>query len=64
MLDDGFNPVINNEIKFPEPPIVMETPLTLVFSSTPFIKAFRFSLTQSQNVKETIADTNPVLNSL
>lgn len=64
LFDDGYNPIIENEIKIPEPVIGMETPITEVIPSTPFIKAFRFSLTKSQNVKETIADTKSVLNSL
>lgn len=66
-FENGYNPFDNTgavEIKvtpilIPEENIIIE-----VLQSTQFIKAFKFSLSRSSNVKETIKDTESVLNKL
>ena len=55
-LNSGFNPITDNEV--PIAPVVIDDdkPLKIVVSTTPFIKAFRFALDKSENVKETKED--------
>ena len=64
LFKDGYNPITENIVKVPEPVIAMDTPIKEVVPSTPFIKALRFALTKSQNVKETKDDIRSALNTL
>ena len=67
-LENGYNPFDNTgavtiniaRVVVEEEPEV----ITQVIPSTPFIKAFKFSLTRSSNVKETVKDTESVLRKL
>ena len=64
-LENGYNPFDNTgavtiniaRVVVEEEPEV----ITQVIPSTPFIKAFRFSLTRSSDVKETLKDTESAL---
>ena len=63
-LDDGYNPITSSEI--PIAPVVVNDyePLKVVVPTTLFIKAFRFALNKSSNVKETKDDMSSALRTL
>ena len=66
-LENGYNPFDKSgPVIIKIDPIVRAEPevITQVIPSTPFIKAFRFSLVRSSNVKETVKDTESVLRKL
>jgi site-specific recombinase XerD len=63
-LKDGYNPIKDKDIKSKPVSSSTDLAITQVTAATPFIQALRFALTQSSNVKETIADTGSVLNSI
>lgn len=64
LLDNGYNPITDSEIKAPAIISLMEGNITEVLPSTPFIKALRFSLKISEHEAGTKHDMNCVLNSL
>lgn len=66
-LENGYNPFDKSgPVIIKIAPIVRAEPEVIiqVIPSTPFIKAFRFSLTRSSNVKETLKDTESALRKL
>ena len=62
-LDNGFNPITDNEVPIAAV-VVDDTPLKKVDPHSQFIKAFRFALSKSSNVKEAKADAGSVIRSV
>jgi len=67
-LENGYNPFDNTgafRINIARVLVEVEPEvITKAIPSTPFIKAFKFSLTRSSDVKETLRDTESVLRKL